>query len=152
MDKAEEELLEYAKMLEDQHFTDDEAFQYLLLEFCGTPYVWGKATTEQSDCSGTICACLNALYRTQRRVTADTLYRICFTRTPVRHEGIQALFFLDSTGRAVHVSGYAGNGDYLNESSKETNKCGTLRTEAELIKKYSWLTPVRRVLSKEAWR
>src|SRR5574344_492979 len=152
MEKAEEELLAYAKALEGQRFTSKEVFEYLLLEFCGTPYAWGKATTEQSDCSGTVCACLNALYRTERRVNADTLYRTCFTSKPVGYEGIEALFFLDRTGRAVHVCGYAGNGDYLNESSKETNKCGTLRTEAELIAKYSWLTPVRRVLSKEAWR
>ena len=113
MEKAEEELLAYAKTLERQRFTSKEVFQYLLLEFCGTPYVWGKATTEQSDCSGTICACLNALYRTQRRVNADTLYRTCFTRTPVRYEGIQALFFLDNTGRAVHVQTALAHADLI---------------------------------------
>ena len=152
MKKAEEELLAYAKSLEKQHFTSKEVFQYLLLEFCGTPYVWGAATTEQSDCSGTVCACLNALFRTEKRITADTLYRTYFTKEPLRYEGIQALFFLDGEGRAVHVCGYAGKGDYLNESSKEENKCGTLRTEAELIAKYYWLTPVRRMLNREEWR
>lgn len=152
MEKVEKELRDYAMQLERQGFTEKEIFQYLLLEFCGTPYVWGGSTTEGSDCSGTVCASLNALYGTTKRTTADMLYRTCFTKEPVRGAGIQAVFFLTTEGKAVHVCGSAGYGDYMNESSHEENKCGTLRTYTELARMYYWLTPVVRMLNTEAWK
>lgn len=152
MEKAEEELRDYAAQLAGQGLTEKEIFQYLLLEFCGTPYTWGESTTEGSDCSGTVCACLNALYGSTKRITADMLYRTCFTKEPVNGEGIQAVFFLTKEKKAVHVCGSAGYGDYLNESSYEQHSCGTLRTLAQLKQMYSWLTPVVRMLDTEAWK
>ena len=73
-------LREYARSLKTEGYSDAEIFGKLLREFTGTPYVWGGATTEASDCSGTVCAALNALYERERRVTADDLYRRFFTR------------------------------------------------------------------------
>lgn len=151
MEKAEQDLRDYAAQLCAQGLSEKEVFQYMMLEFCGTPYVWGASTTEGSDCSGTVCASLNALYGTDTRTTADMLYRTCFTKAPVQGEGIQAVFFLTKEGKAVHVCGSAGYGDYMNESSHEENKCGTLRTLGELKQRYAWLTPVVRMLDTEAW-
>lgn len=108
-------------------------------------------TTEASDCSGTVCAALNALMGRDRRVTADTLYRTVFTLPFTEEESIHAVFFLDENRRAVHVAGYMGKGLYMNESSIESNKCGHSRSYKELRAMYSDFLMVRRCYRSGAW-
>ena len=55
----------------------------------GTPYVWGGGTTEGSDCSGTVCAALNAMTGRERRVTADALYRTARVGSSSRAEPVR---------------------------------------------------------------
>ena len=150
----------YAQKLRSEGKSNAEIFMKLLLEFTGTPYVWGGATTEGSDCSGTVCTALNALFERERRVTADELYRRFFTHPFLElphnlaqsyEQRIHALFFLDETGRAVHVAGYIGKGFYMNESSLEPLKCGTRRTYTELRQRYPQLLLVRRHYTEGPW-
>ena len=68
---------------------DEEIFSNLLGEFNGTPYVWGGGTTEGSDCSGTVCAALNAMTGRERRVTADALYRTARVGSSSRAEPVR---------------------------------------------------------------
>lgn len=148
--KAEQNLANYARLLEDEGCSNEQAFHYLLEEFKGTPYVWGEETTEGSDCSGTVCAALNALFDTNIRVTADALYRIYFTLVVEDDKGIQAAFFLNKDGKAVHIAGYMGHGLFMNESSIEENG-GTSRTINELKRMYSQFACVTRKLQEEKW-
>ena len=144
-------LRQYAQELHEQGLSEWTIFYRLTAEFTGTPYRWGGATTEASDCSGTVCAALNALYGRERRVTTDELFRRFFTMPYTESESIHALFFLNKARRAVHVSAYMGNGIYLNESSREPHTCGTPRTYAELCRMYSDFLAVRRTYRAGAW-
>ena len=148
--EAEENLKKYSDFLEAQGCGKVEMFQNLLAEFNGTPYVWGDETTESSDCSGTVCASLNALYKKNIRVTADSLYRNYFTTPAEDYEGIQAAFLLNKDGKAIHVAGYMGKGLFLNESSLEEHG-GTPRTLSELKKMYSPYLLTRRKLKEGKW-
>ena len=143
-------LCTYANELRKEGLSDGEVFGTLLEEFNGTPYVWGAGGTEGSDCSGTVCASLNAVFGKNIRVTADSLFRNYFTKKAEDYCGIQAAFFLDETGKAVHVAGYMGEGLFLNESRLEKNG-GTPRTLSELKAMYSPFLPVRRKLEEKRW-
>ena len=130
----------------------DEAVDLINYAFTliGTPYVWGGSSTEGSDCSGAVCASLNALFGKRIRVTADSLFRNFFTKKAEYHDGIQAAFFLDESGKAAHVSGYMGEGLFLNESRIEKNG-GTSRTLGELKAMYPSFLMVRRRLEEKKW-
>jgi len=150
-EQARKNLASFASMMKESGIRrPEDLYRHLLQEFDGTPYVWGGDTTEGSDCSGSVCASLSAAYKKHIRITADALYRRCFTKIPCSERGIQALFFLDRTGRAVHVAGYMGNGVYMNVSSHECNQCGTARHSDELKVMYPHLIPVRRQLDEQA--
>ncbi|MBR1402613.1 MAG: C40 family peptidase [Treponema sp.] len=127
-----------------------ELFRTALAEFNGTPYVWGGSSIDGSDCSGSVCAALNAVFGTSIRVTADGLYRFYFTRNAESDSHIQAAFFLDENGKAVHVAGALGGGLYMNESCIEKNG-GTPRTLGELKAMYSPFRLVRRWLTEDVW-
>lgn len=148
--EAKKSLANYADFLQEQGCSREETFKELLAEFNGTPYVWGDETTESSDCSGTVCAALNAFYKKNIRVTADTLYRNYFTKPAEDYSGIQAAFFLNSEGKAVHVAGYMGEGRFMNESSVEENG-GTPRTMGELKRMYGRFLFTRRALQEGKW-
>ncbi|MBQ7753876.1 MAG: C40 family peptidase [Treponema sp.] len=148
--EAQKSLENYSDFLEAQGCGKEEMFHNLLAEFNGTPYVWGDESTESSDCSGTVCASLNALYKKNVRVTADSLYRNYFTSPAEDYDGIQAAFFLNKEGKAVHVAGYMGRGLFMNESSLEANG-GTPRTMGELKRMYSSFLFTRRKLKEEQW-
>lgn len=116
-----------------------------LKEFVGAPYVWGGSSPKGSDCSGSVCAALSTALGKKIRVDADTLYRRFFTED-VRSfcEGgfLYAVFFLDGTGRAVHVAGWCGS-FYVNVSSLEKSG-GAVRTEEQMKRMYSHLAFKRR--------
>ena len=143
-------LCAYADGLRKEGLSSERIFSALLEEFNGTPYVWGGESLDGSDCSGTVCASLNALFRKRIRVTADSLFRHYFTQRPEDYGGIQAAFFLDETGTAVHVAGYMGAGLFMNKSSLERNG-GTPRTLADLRAIYSPFLLVRRKLEEKRW-
>ena len=143
-------LCAYADKLRIEGLSDEDIFGTLLEEFNGTPYIWGGASLDGSDCSGTVCSCLNAIFNTKKRVTADSLFRNYFTEKPEKHGGIQAAFFLDENGKAVHVAGCIGDGVYLNESRIEKNG-GTPRTLSQLKAMYFPYLLVRRKLGEKRW-
>lgn len=144
----EEELRLYAKNLLTQTNSIIDTFHLVLNEFNGTPYKWGKSTITESDCSGTICATINAVFNKNIRVTANDLFYNIFTEPYTKGtENIHAVFFINKDKKAVHVAGYIGNGLYLNESQREPFKCGTPRTFEELKKMYPDFLVIRRSFS-----
>ena len=143
-------LCDYANTLRKKGLADEEIFHTLLAEFNGTPYIWGSSSIDGSDCSGTVCASLNAVFGKEIRVTADSLFRNFFNEKADCYDGIQAAFFLNESGKAVHVAGYMGEGLFLNESRIEKNG-GTPRTLGELMAMYSPFLMVRRKLGEKAW-
>ena len=127
----------------------EEIYCFLLGQFVGASYIWGGSSVCGTDCSGSVCACLSRALGRDIRVTADELYRSFFTRTvpnPASLDGgIGAAFFLDRTGRAVHVAGYRGAGCFVNASSIETGRKAAVRSYEELCRMYGNFTPVLRV-------
>ena len=74
----------------------------MLNEFNGTPYKWGKSTITESDCSGTICATINAVFNKNIRVTANDLFYNIFTEPYTKGtENIHAVFFINKDKKAV---------------------------------------------------
>jgi hypothetical protein len=93
------------------------------------------------------------VFGTHRDDTADGLHKKFFTRKGVTLlPGLQALFFLNANGKALHVAGYAGNMQFMNVSGREPNRCGTLRTRDELERMYYTLKTELRTLDEEKWR
>lgn len=148
--EAQKCLDNYADLMRNDGCVKTEIFHNLLAEFNGTPYLWGGEDTEGSDCSGSICASLNAVFKKNIRVTADELYKSYFTKEPDGYNGIQAAFFLDGAGKAVHVTGYMGQGLFMNQSRVEPNG-GTPRTLNELKKMYPKFLFTRRSLKEGKW-
>lgn len=109
---VENSLCEYASLLREQGLSEEKIFGKLLEEFNGTPYVLGGVTVDGCDCSGTVCAALNALYSKDLRTTAHGLYTQVFTEPFVDENRIHAVFCMavDKHGdvRAVHVAGLYG--------------------------------------------
>jgi murein DD-endopeptidase len=113
----ENERREFEPMSEAQKFVF-----FMLLQY-QSPYGWGNETPEASDCSGAICLALYVATGHLIRTTADDLYRRVFTEQVVTvgkvapvsvSTSIQAAFWLDGDGRAVHVCGLLGDGVVLN--------------------------------------
>lgn len=119
-----------------------------LMEFSGAPYVWGGSSPFGSDCSGSVCAAVSRALGKNLRVTADELYRRYFTENAELFacgNFLYAAFFLDGSGRAVHVAGWCGYA-YMNVSSLEPSKCGTFRSESEIKRMYAHLRMAKRGL------
>ena len=130
----ENDLLKKAQKLKAHGCTASQIFSEILSEFIDTPYVWGGNTVEGADCSGTVCAALSATAGYKIRETADDLYRKYFTnKASMNADAINAMFFLNTNGKAVHVCGSLSNGEFLNESRREMPQCGTVRKREELL-------------------
>lgn len=130
-----------AGTLKDAGMSSSGVYRCLLKEFIGTPYEWGGSGLRGCDCSGSVCAALSYATGKFIRVTADDLYRRVFTKAVPEDENMRdsicAAFFLDETGKAVHVAGYCGL--YVNVSKLEKNRRGALRTLEELKAMYPHL-------------
>lgn len=146
MKKDFKRLSEYAGELFAAGFTRKEVYEHILMEFDGTPYVWGGQSPMGSDCSGSVCTAMSLAAGKAVRVTADGLFREFFTKVAADFSDktlLYAVFFLDEKGKAVHVAGWCG-GKYMNVSSREPNKSGSFRTGTELMRLYSHLTMIKR--------
>ena len=130
--------------------SEPEKYRYFLGRMQFLKYESGKENLLRSDCSGSVCLALLLATGCSIRVTADALYRIYFTLVVEDDEGIQAAFFLNKDGKAVHIAGYMGHGLFMNESSIEENG-GTSRTINELKRMYSQFACVTRKLQEEKW-
>lgn len=150
MVNGQTEMEDMARLLRMEGLNSEEMYQYLLLEFNGVPYIHGGETLDGSDCSGSVCCVLSHVFQKKIRVTADELYKRYFTKQPRGYSGIQAMFFLDASGKAVHVAGGTGSGEYMNVSNFEANHCGALRDEYDLKQMYKHLTPELRTFNTEA--
>lgn len=120
-------------------------YEAALVEFVGAPYLWGGGEPEGSDCSGSVCAALSLVFGEKVRVTADALYRKFFTDDiEVFAAGgfLYAAFFLDRSGKALHVAGWCGF-CYVNVSSLEKSG-GAMRSEQEMRIMYGHLEFKRR--------
>lgn len=140
-------------MMKNNGFKDAVIYKDLLSCFEGTPYILGEETPASSDCSGSVCCTLNVLYNKNIRVTADDLYKKYFTETDTGDDAICALFFIDRTGVAVHVAGRMADDFFMNVSSMEPKKCGTIREFCEFKELYPsrWRTELRS-LRQGAWK
>lgn len=146
MKKNFSELSEYAEELFAAGFTRKEVYEHILMEFDGTPYVWGTQSPKESDCSGSVCTAMSLATGRAVRTTADGLYKEFFTEDAADlSDGkfLYAAFFLDKHGRAVHVAGWC-DGKYMNVSRCEQNETGNFRTGAELMRLYPHLKMVKR--------
>ena len=146
MKKNMEQLGEYAEELFDCGLNGSEVYKYILMEFYGTPYVWSGQSPEGSDCSGSVCTAVSLATGQAVRVTADSLYRGFFTENVTDFSDknlLYAAFFLDGSGKAVHVAGWC-EGKYMNVSRCEPNEAGIFRTGAELLRIYPHLKMVKR--------
>jgi murein DD-endopeptidase len=100
---------------EFERMTPERKFRYFLLLQYHSPYGWGSETPEKSDCSGAVCLALYAATGHLIRTTADDLLKRVFTKEPaIGGEEIKAAFWLDGSGKAVHVCGLPGEGVVLN--------------------------------------
>ena len=125
-----------AKEMRRLGFSRKLIFEYLISCYEGAFYTWGGHEPERSDCSGTLRGTLSVMTGMRLEETADSFYKKYFTKS-VDYEGkISAIFFIDSTGRAVHVAAYAGSSLFINCSRVEPGQTASFRTEVELRKMY----------------
>ena len=149
--KSLKELMAVKRLLQLKGRCTEDIYSDLLMEFNGTPYVWGCATPAASDCSGSICCVLNTLFNTHRRYTAQVLYMRFFTKIE-QTEGIKALFFMEKkSGNILHVCGEINSSQFMNVSSIERYKCGTVRTLSELEAMYPDFILLERTLDVGEW-
>ena len=141
---------DYAAQLARDGVAVQERFELLLVNFAGQQYVWGGSTADGSDCSGSVCCTLNAVFGTHKRTTANKLYYTYFTR-PYSSHGISAVFFINKQGRAVHVAGSMGRGEFMNVSRAEPDGKADIRELYELERMYRSFTMELRTLDEEAW-
>ncbi|MCR5622096.1 MAG: C40 family peptidase [Treponema sp.] len=149
-------LASIAHIMKDRGRPPAEIYGTLLGLFLGTPYVWGGSSILGTDCSGCVSTCLSHALGHPLRTTADGLYREHFTRNAGRVEELEgkigAAFFLDKTGRAVHVAGYMGTGLFANASSIERDRRTMPRRLDELLSMYSDFVPRLRTLEGKTGR
>ena len=146
MKKNFEQLKEFAGELFQNGFSAADVYTYILMEFYGTPYVWGGSSPQGSDCSGSVCSAMSLATRKNIRVTADTLFKDFFTEDIKifnKESFLYAAFFLDENEKAVHVSGWS-LGMFMNVSRREPGQKGNWRTEAELRRLYPHLLMIKR--------
>ena len=148
-----EDLRKLASYLKRQGHKDEDIFCMLLGQFEGALYSWGNETTEKCDCSGNCCSALNALYGTHERYTADMLSRYFFTKEEIPgNEGIYALFFYDTRGRAIHVCARVKGDFYLNASSLESGRTARIRPIGEIKEMFSAYSFRIKKLDEKAWK
>ena len=146
MRKTMAQLEEYADELFRSGFCAADVYKHILMEFYGTPYVWGGSSPQGSDCSGSVCSAMSLATGKNVRVTADVLFRNFFTEDAkifYKERFLYAAFFLDENGKAVHVSGWS-LGMFMNVSRSEPGQKGNWRTEAELRRLYPHLLMIKR--------
>ena len=101
MKKNFEQLREFAEELFQNGFSAADVYTHILMEFYGTPYVWGGSSPQGSDCSGSVCAALSLATGKNVRVTADVLFKNFFTEDIKifnKERFLYAAFFLDENG------------------------------------------------------
>ncbi len=120
-----------------------------LYTYEGCEYKLGKADRFESDCSGSVCGALSYAFERNIRVTADELYKKYFTKPySIYTGGIHAAFFLNKSGKAVHVAGGLHGKLFMNVSSIEKEKRGHVRNLVELTAMYPDFKLVLRSLNK----
>ena len=146
MKKNFEQLKEFAGELFQNGFSAAEVYTHILMEFYGTPYVWGGSSPQGSNCSGSVCSAMSLATGKNVRVTADVLFKNFFTEDAkifYKERFLYAAFFLDENEKAVHVSGWS-LGMFMNVSRREPEQRGNWRTEAELRRLYPHLLMQKR--------
>jgi len=139
-------LSDYAEELFAAGFSQKKVYEHILMEFYGTPYIYGRQSPDGSDCSGSVCSAMSLATGKNVRVTADTLFKDFFTEDVKifnKESFLYAAFFLDENGKAVHVSGWS-LGMFMNVSRREPGQKGNWRTEAELRRLYPHLLMIKR--------
>ncbi|WP_027727882.1 hypothetical protein [Treponema sp. C6A8] len=120
-----------------------------LLTYEGCKYKLGKSDRFESDCSGSVCGALSYAYNCNIRVTANELLKKYFTKAYSPFTGgIHAAFFLNKSGKAVHIAGGLYGKLFMNVSSIEVEKRGHVRNLVELSAMYPDYKLVLRSLNK----
>lgn len=129
----------------------ENRFIETLLTYEGCTYQLGKDSRYESDCSGSVCGALSRAFGQHIRVTADELYKRYFTKAYNPYKSsIHAAFFLNKSGKAIHVAGGLYGKLFMNVSSIEVERRGHVRNLVELGLMYPDFKLVLRTLNKGA--